>query len=365
MKKRMIIYMPKLSVGGMEQSLINFLNMSDFKDKYNIDLYLGYCTERKYLDSIPLSININLVCKGKWNIFGKIMATLKMGFRYIKLKIKPYKYDVAICYAYQHGILSKLARLSSKNNIIFVHGDLEKSRVGKDLKKLKKKVEFDKFKKVICVSEGAKKSFMNVYPNYIGEVTAINNYIDGEKVLRLSTEKNLDINKNDVITFINIGRHEEKSKKITRIIESSNKLSNDGYNFRVILIGDGEDHNLYKNLIEKYNLNDKVLLLGKRVNPYPYLKNSDCLVVSSEYEGYGLVIDEARILNVPIISTNIADSKEIMEEGYGILCENSTEGIYKGMKKYLDTGYKVSQKFDYEKFNKNITEKLDEFIVGD
>ena len=364
-KKNMIIYMPKLSVGGMEQALINLLNMSSFKDKCNIDLYLGYSVEKKYLDSIPKEVNIILLCKGKWNVLGKIVASFKMVLTYFNLLINRDAYDISICYAYQHGILSKLSRLSSNNTIIFIHNDLLKCRTPEELKKLKFKVKYDKFSKVVCVSDGAKKSFKTIYPNYKGQVMTINNYIDGEKILRLSKEKIKDFKKSKITTFINVGRHEEKAKKVSRIIESSNKLFKEGYDFRVVLIGDGEDHKLYKSLIASYKLEKKILLLGKKVNPYPYFKYSDCFILSSEYEGYGLVLDESRILNIPIISTDVADSKKIMEEGYGILCKNSNEGIYKGMKKYLDEGYKIKSRFDYNKFNKEITEKLNKFVLGE
>ena len=365
LRKKAIIYMPKLSVGGMEQSLINFLNMSDLKEKCDVELYLGYSIERKYLDSVPKKVKIDLMCKGNWNTFNKLITCFKMLLTYFNLLINPYKYDISICYAYQHGILSKLTRLSSKNNIIFIHNDLLKCRTSEELKKLKRNVSFDKFRKVVCVSDGAKKSFLNIYPNYSGKIMTINNYINGEKILSLSNEEVKDIKKSKNITFINVGRHEEKAKKITRIIESSNKLLKEGYNFRVILIGDGKDHDIYKDLISKYNLDEKILLLGKKVNPYPYYKYSDCFILSSEYEGYGLVLDEARILNIPIISTDVADSSKIMKEGYGILCENSTKGIYNGMKEFLDNGYRLKKHFDYKKFNEEITNKINEFILGD
>lgn len=362
---KMIIYMPKLSVGGMEQALINLLNMSDLTKKYKIDLYLGYCIEKKYLNSVPKEVNVILLCRGNWNAASKFFTGIKMLCSYINLLVNPYKYDVSICYAYQHGILSKLSRLSSKNNIIFVHNDLLKCRTPEKLKKLKRSVKFEMFSKVVCVSEGAKKSFEKVYPNYKGKIVTINNYINGEKILTLSNEKIKDLRKNKKITFINIGRHEEKAKKLTRIIEASKKLLDKKYEFRVILVGDGQDHSLYKNMIKDYKLEKNILLLGKKVNPYPYLKLSDCFILSSEYEGYGIVLDESRILNVPIISTDVADSKKIMNDGYGILCKNTTDGIYVAMKQFLDKGYKIKKEFDYHKFNDNVTKKINKIVVGD
>ena len=233
MNKKMIIYMPKLSVGGMEQSLINMLNLSTLKNKYDITLCLGYSTEKEYLNSIPKEINLNILWKGKWNIFGKLATAIKLIAKYLLFSMKKPKYDVSISYAYQHGILAKLARLSSDNNIIFIHSDLCKCREEKELKKLQKKVKFELFKKVVCVSSKAEESFYRLYPNYQGKTIVINNYIDTKKIIEKSKE-NCEIEKVAFPTFIHVGRHVEKAKQIMRILEASKKLLEEEYEFRVL-----------------------------------------------------------------------------------------------------------------------------------
>ena len=286
-----------------------------------------------------------------------------MLFDLIKLKLTKQKYDVAICYPYQHQILSILTRNTCKNNVIFIHNNL-KVKYGNQITKHMKKLQFDKFTKVVCVSNDALKCFKELYPNYKGISTAINNYINGKEIIKLSKESipdDITFTK-DKITFINISRHEEQSKKISRIIEASYRLKKENKKFQVLLIGDGENHQDYKELISKYKLEKEVLLLGKKINPYSYLKNSDCLIMSSYYEGYGIVLDEARILEKPFISTDVADAKMIANEGYGIVCPNSQEGIYQGMKEYLENGYKSKNKFDYQEFNQKITKSLDELV---
>lgn len=363
MKKKMIIYMSKLSIGGMEKVLVNLINQSNFTKNYDVTIYVLYSKEDQMLKELQSKVNVKLLWHKEWNILGKLVCSMKMLIDLVKLKLTKSKYDVAICYPYQHQILSILTRNSSKNNIIFIHNNL-KVRYGNQVKKHMKKLQFDKFSKVVCVSNNALKCFRELYPNYKGTSVAINNYINGGEIIKLSNEsisENITFDK-DKITFINISRHEEQSKKISRIIEASNKLKKEDYNFQVILIGDGENHKEYKKLINKYNLEDKILLLGKKINPYAYLQKSDCLIMSSHYEGYGIVLDEARILNKPFISTDVADAKLIASEGYGIVCENSNDGIYQGMKEYLENGYKIKNKFDYQKFNSNITSALDKLV---
>lgn len=362
MKKSMVIYMSKLSVGGMENSLLNLIKYSNLKNEYNITLYALYSLEDEYKKELEEQVELKLLWKKKWCFLGKIVCIIKILILLLKLKLKINKYDVSICYPYQHQILSILTRNSSKNSIIFIHSNIEKKYKEK-ISKHMRQIRYDKFKKIICVSNDALSSFRKLYPLYKGISTSINNYIDGEKIVYKSKEK-IDENyqKTDEIKFINIARHEEKSKKITRIINSTKKLINEGYKFRVYLIGYGEDTKLYNEKIKQQGLGNTIILLGKKNNPYPYLKNSNCLIMSSAYEGYGIVLDEARVLNVPFISTNVADSKILTDNGYGILCENSEKGVYNGMKEYLDKGFKIKNKFDYKKFNLEITKKIDEII---
>lgn len=362
MKKKMIIYMSKISVGGMERAFINLINMSNFTKNYEVTVYAPYSIEKTYLEELESKVKVIILCKGKWNLFGKMVCAFKMIIDLIKLTINPKPYDVSISYPYQHPILSLLARKASNNSVIFIHSNL-KMKYGDKIGQQMKKMQYDKFSKVICVSNDALNCFKDLYPNYQGVSLTINNYIDGEAILKLSKEKKaIDVKHDNLITFINIARHEEKSKKITRIIEASNRLKRENYKFQVWLIGDGEDTPYYQKLIEKYHLEKEVLLLGKKINPYVYLKMADCFLLSSAYEGYGIVLDEARILDKPFISTTVADAKIIAEAGYGIICENSKGGVYQGMKEYLEKGYSLKVKFNYRDFNNRITKLLDETV---
>lgn len=356
--KKMIIYMPKLSVGGMEKALLNLLNYSSLTKNYHITLYLGYLVQKEYLEMVPEGVDVHLCCKGKWNIFGKIVTYFKMFFKKIKVCLRIEKYDVAISYAYQHPILASLTRKSSLNNIIFVHNNLI-LKYGYNSKRVKK-MKFDKFSKVVCVSNDAKRAFEELFPNFKGEITVINNLLDGQNIIEKSLEK-VEFNYQKPV-FITSARCEEKAKKISRVIKASKKLVDDNYKFSVLIVGDGEDFDSYKKMVADNNLENVVFMLGRKVNPYPYIKNSSALVLSSAYEGYGIVIDEARILGVPVISTDVADAKEILNEGFGILCENSEDGVYSGMKKFLDEGYKITNTFDYKNFNSLLDKKLEEFI---
>ena len=357
MKKKIKINMSKLSIGGMEKALIDLLNNSNLTKKYDVTLMLVYNEKDNYLDMIPKNIRVEILCKGKWNFFGKTIAALKL----LKKTIFSKKYYASICYPHQHGILSLITRKESKNNIIFIHTDLLKSRTTKELNNLMKKVKFDKFKKVVCVSECAKNAFLKLYPNYLGKVVVANNYIAGQDIINKSKLKVKDVAKKNIITFINVARHDDTHKKVSRIINATKKLNDEQYKFRVILVGDGVDHQKYLDMIKENDIKN-IILTGSKKNPFPYYNISDAFLFSSAYEGYGIVLNEARVLNIPIITTDVADAKIITKEGYGILCENSEDGIYEGMKQFLDFGYTIKNKFEYKKFNDKITNTLKQII---
>lgn len=359
-KKSMIIYFSKLSIGGMERALVDFIHKSNLRKNYNITLYVGYVLEQSYLDDLKKLINVKVICKGKWNLFSKIYSYFIMKFDILKNKLRKNKYDCSISYCYQHKIISQLARTASNNSIIFIHNDLIKCREEKDRIKMMKDLQFDKFNKVVCVSNCARESFKKLYPNYNGKLVTINNFVNGENIINKSKEKVDDVEFNK-ITFINIARHLEVHKGISKIIESTKLLKEEGYDFQVLLIGDGENHKDYIDLINKYNLNNYIKVLGSKLNPYKYLVRSDCLLFSSNFEGYGLVFDEARILNKPFITTDVADSKEFCKLGYGILVDNNIDSFKEGMKSYLDNGFNT-KKFDYIKFNNIVSSEIDKIV---
>ena len=154
------------------------------------------------------------------------------------------------------------------------------------------------------------------------------------------------------------GRHDENQKKISRIIEAAEMLKKDRLPFRVFLIGDGDNSKDYKELVKEKNLQNEVLFLGRKKNPYPYFKISDCLVLSSDYEGYPVVFVEAFTLGLPIITTDISDSSEEIQGRYGYVTYKNTEDIYMHMKKFIKEGYIIQNRFDPIDFNNKQIEKL-------
>lgn len=360
--KKISIFMSKLSIGGMEKAFIDFLKSSDISDNYEVTAYVGYRGNDYYLKEIPSNVRIKFASNSKApKIHNKIFMLLAMYFWKVSLFFK--KSDFSICYSHHHKILADLSRISSKNSICYIHGDLEASRTKEEIEKLKRKLKFDKFSKIFCVSERGKYSFTNLFPSMKSKTYVINNYIDGE-LIKTKAKETVDYDKNNKTTFINIARHEERSKGIIKLIEAARLLKNEKQNFQLLLIGDGEDTFRYEKIIKENNLQDDVILLGRKTNPYPFLKISDALVVSSNFEGYGLVYDEARVLNIPIITTDVADAKIICDQGYGLLVDKTPESLKCNMKKIISKESDFKKGFDYKMYNQSITKKFNE-ILGD
>lgn len=350
-KEKMIIYFPKLSYGGMEKSLVNLINKCDLANKYDLTLYLIYKGKNNYLSLLPNNMKIILACKGEFNLINKVVAIFNISYRYLYSLIN--KYDISISYAYQHPLLTTLTRLSSKNNIMYIHSNLKDGVDKKILNKRIKRCKYQKFNKIICVSKNAKNTLVKLI-NRKDKIYVINNPIDGERIINDSKEAIDDFKfESNTKYFINICRQEEDTKKLTRIINATEKLNKEKYNFEVLLIGDGKSHEYYKDLIKEKNIKN-IHLLGRKTNPYKYLLKSDALILSSIREGYPVVYSEAMILNKPIITTSVSDSKEDIEGKYGIVVNNDDNSIYEGMKKFLEKEYKIKNNFDYIKFNNDI-----------
>ena len=159
-------------------------------------------------------------------------------------------------------------------------------------------------------------------------------------------------------------------KGYDRLIDVFHQLDIDGKLDGVItrIIGDGPDFELIKNKVEEYNLSAKVILTGRKKNPFSYVSASDCFLMCSRYEPFGLVVLESLILGVPVLSCEVASIKEIMNDKYGIIVDNSEEGLYNGILKIINNKRELSKlkhnlkdyKYDIDSILKQIEGLLDE-----
>jgi CDP-glycerol glycerophosphotransferase len=118
-----------------------------------------------------------------------------------------------------------------------------------------------------------------------------------------------------------------------------------------VILGDGPLRQTLERLIADLDLTDCVLLAGLRSNPFPALARADCFVLSSNHEGQPMVLLEALTLKKPIVSTDILGAKFVLQDGYGILVENSVAGLLKGLQQYAENP-EPGRVFEYSEYQR-------------
>lgn len=353
-KKKILFTANDLRIGGIEKALVTLLNYL-IEENYDITLVL----ERKkgeLLKKLDYRIKVEeyTPSDNKIIIFRKFINFIK---RLIAINKYKNKFDTSVSFATYSLPGSFIARTASRNSVLWCHTDYLNLYYGKEdeVKKFFDNIKYNNFKKIVFVSNAAKDSFIKVFPYMENKLYQCNNLIDFDYIKKASKEK-IEIKKNKEFTFLNVGRHEERAKKISRIIEATKKLKDEKYNFKVILVGQGDETLKYKEMSKKYELQDYIVFEGKKENPYPYFGVSDCVIVSSDYEGYPVVFLESFVLNKPIITTDVSDYNDI--KGRGIVVSKSVKGIYNAMKYMITNGYNIQNKFDEVKYTDEIKNKI-------
>ena len=357
--KKILFAAHSLGLGGIETALITLLEEL-VKKEYEITLVLEK-KEGIFLDTLNPKIKVIQYTPSNNPI---ILIRKMINFcKQLKIKLRyKNKFDFSAAYATYSLSNGFVARTASENSALWVHLDYL-TRNDNDEEKTKnyyKELKCEEFKQIVFVSKESRENFVKLFPDCKEKALYCNNLINGKKIIEKSEEE-INEKKENIITFLNIGRHDEKQKRLTKLIEVAEKLKEDGLNFRILFVGDGQDHNMYKDMIKSKQLEDIIIFLGKKKNPYPYYKISDCVVLTSDYEGYPVVFLESMILKKPIITTNVSDYEQIQGK-FGIVTTKEIESIYNAMKSFIQNGFELKEEFDYKKFNEEIIRKLEQIF---
>lgn len=354
--KKLLFAAYDMSVGGIETALLTLLNYLADKN-YKITLVL----ERKQgLFLKDLNTKISVVEYKPASISFLPIRKLINSIKRLKFIIKyKNKFDFSASFATYSKMASFASRTASRNCALWGHADyLELFKGNKDeMKAFFEGIQYDKFKNIILVSRRACKTFTEVFPDVKDKVIFCNNLVDYKKIQKLSEE--IITQEKEGYTFVNVGRHDETQKKLTRIINAAKMLKKDNLDFKILFIGEGKDTNQYKNLVKEYRLEENIKFLGVKKNPYPYIKLADSVILTSDYEGYPVVFLESLILSKPIITTNVADAIEDIDNKFGKVVEKDENYIYTAMKDFVTNGYEIKEKFNPEEYNNDIIKKLE------
>ena len=393
--KNIIIRSGSLRMGGLERVLIEVLQTID-KKKYNITLVIdddcgeGNIFEKDIPKEIPYYFlkSKELIEKTEYykekrkNLFCKLMYNLYMNFETFimcknmkNLLNKLDKVDLLIDFdAGASKYINKLRNINKK--VVWIHNSIPK------LKKKKSKIErfgkrLENYDKVVAICDEMKEELGNIYPKIKNKIVRIYNPFDFERVLKLSNDDSeLNFAQKEELKkdyCLAISRLDTVQKDYLTLIKAFKILKDRKIDKKLYIIGDGPSKEEIQSMIKEYDLKEQIKLIGRFKNPYVWLKHCDFFIHSSKYEGFGLVLVEAAILNKLVISSNCpVGPTEILEQGKsGVLfnvgnAEMLAEKLEKILsdkeirKKYIENMDKRKYDFSKEKVIKEYEKLIDE-----
>ena len=371
MKPRILIAIHYMHLGGAEISLIGLLQALDPK-KVNVDLFV-YSHEGELMKLIPEYVNVlpeiptykmferpmkEVLKKGHLSVFlARMKAKMRMK-SYLKKKqtidqsaimgflgeevskvvpdINPsVEYDLAISFLTPHNFVRDHVR--AKKKICWIHTDYTRIDVNAELEL----PVWDSFDYVASISSDVTKTFLQVFPTLAPKIIEIENILSSAFVRHRAEEFEADIdNKN--LNLLSIGRftNQKNFDNLPDICRKTLELLKDkNISLRWYIIGFGADENLIRQKIAETGMQEHVIILGKKSNPYPYIKACDIYVQPSRYEGKSVTVREAQMLCKPVVVTNYPTASSQIKNGDdGVIVPLDNEGCAKGLAEFiLDT----------------------------
>ena len=392
MLKKILIISHAMEIGGAERALLGLLNSID-KSKYKVDLFLAR-HEGELMKFIPSAINllptnearylavpmINLLKEKQLKmLYGRLKAkyyaknmvnklNLKKEnqveltyshlytFKYINDINSDMEYDLAISFLTPHYIC--LNKCKAKKKIAWIHTDY--STIDIDVEtEFKMWSEFDY---IASISDECTDVFLTKFPTLKDKIVRIDNIITKEMIEDQSNDFLPLEYDNNCIKLLSIGRF-CNAKNFDNIPVICKYIVDKGLNIKWYIIGYGGDEQLIKDKIQEYNMGNYVFILGKKENPYPYIKACDIYIQPSRYEGKAVTVREAQILCKPVVITNYPTSKSQIDDGIdGIIVPMDNEGCAQGIidfindKELQDKIVNYLKEHDYS--NSNEVEKI-------
>lgn len=363
--KKILFMCINMNIGGTEKALLTMLNEID-TSKYDITLLMlekfgGFLNEIpsyvrvKYVDRFkeikpfikePPQLLVKELIKSKKYFKGinilltyaiaKITNNISFYYRYVLRNIKMIdeEYDLAVAYAGPMDLITYfvLNKIKAKKKVQWIHFDITQIGFNKSFAEK----NYKKFDKVFVVSEGGKNKLINLIPA-LKEKTEVFFNVISCKLIEDMSKKEISFDDNfDGKRILTVGRlSNEKGQDLT--IPVLARLKVEGYKVKWYCIGEGPEKSNYMKNIKELNIINDYILLGSKLNPYPFMKNCDIYVQPSKHEGYCITLGEARCFDNPIVTTNFTGANEqINNETTGLVCDISEDGIYNSIKRLLD-----------------------------
>lgn len=340
--KRILFYTPFITIGGGVQKVtadyVNLLTergyevdlMVDFNMGEEVEIYkLPKNIQFQYIKSEKVSNLIyffrTLGKKNKLFNFPLYALMIIFDFYYYHTKLKKIandgKYDYTISF-YQF-LPAYITNIKSSKHIIWLHGSVEHFFGGiKNLFKKSYEKKLNKYDYIVTIADEMKEQLEVFYPNLSKDkIKRIYNPFDFEEIYKkmddvnsLNDEEKELINDDFICT---VGRLDEGQKDFMTLINAYEFLyKNNKIKEKLYIIGDGPSKNDLINVVKQKNLEQNILFLGKKLNPYIWMRKAKIFILSSKFEGFGLVLVEAMACETFVISSSCKTGpKEILCSG--------------------------------------------------
>ncbi|WP_054028518.1 glycosyltransferase [Bacillus sp. FJAT-28004] len=372
MKKKLLFVIPSLTSGGGEKSLVNLLSQIDYT-QYDVDLFL-LNHEGLFMDLLPKRVHL-LPLPDVFDIFvlklpasvqqflrrgnlllalSRIMFSVKnrivrhdslgeqYSWKYLSKSLPRLskQYDVAIGFLEKTSIYFCVEKVHALKKIGWIHTDYDKLGMNPkfDLS------YFEKLDHIVTVSEECSNILKRRFPEQEAKINVIYNIVSPSIIERMADQEKKDVyerNGNEVV-ILSIGRLNHE-KGFEMAIEACKILVERGFRVQWNIIGEGKEREGLLSLIAENGLANHFKLLGLKTNPYTYIKQANIYVQTSKFEGKSIAIDEAKILNKPIVVTCFNTAKDQINDGIdGLIVDMNAEAVASGIEKLI-TDQNLSQ----------------------
>lgn len=344
--KSVIIISHALEIGGAERALLGLLESFDYS-KYDVSLFLMR-HEGDLIGLIPEKVNLlpeikeytglavpltSIVKKGLFGVAaGRVIAKIKakrfvkshnikkdngVGIEYshkYTVKMMPVisnkEYDLAISFLTPHYFAAE--KVKAKKKIAWIHTDY--STVDIDVKSEEKM--WSKYDHIVSISDDCTKGFLSKFPGLESKILPVENIISPDFIHKQAEMEDVSDEMNgDAVNLLSVGRF-STAKNFDNVSDICRRIIDKGINVKWFLVGYGGDEELIRNKIKEAGMEEHVIILGKKSNPYPYIKNCDVYVQPSRYEGKCVAVREAQILCKPVIITDYATANSQLKNGF-------------------------------------------------
>ena len=399
MKKRIFVSMHYMELGGAEISLIGLLQALDYS-RYDVDLFI-HRHQGELMVFIPKEVNVlpeipayaciespmtEALRRGQLGVtWGRLKArqrafryqpkdatkTQAAIYQYIAQEVEPHLpsfdhlgiYDLAISFLQPHNYV--LSKVKAKQKACWIHTDYTK-------------VEFDAdaelpiwsaYDHIISISSEVSKAFLQVFPSLEGRIVEMENILSSDYVRKKANE--FDVleempTDGERINILSVGRFSE-AKNYDNVPDICRRIREKGIDAYWYIIGYGDDR-LIRERIREARMEHYVSLLGKRTNPYPYIKACDIYAQPSRYEGKAVTVREAQMLCKPVVVTDYTTAQSQVRHGIdGVIVPMDNEGCAQAMVDLIKNPQLRMEMIDYLNHHDygNISEihKIDKLLI--